>query len=106
MLSGSLTFPVLDGPSITDQMMSRLKIQIRTHPFTCASYHPFEVIHLDRISLLRPDTHGNMIILVLIGAFSVGRAIPHRGNDGFRVGVMYIPTYGTIRHTRSSSHRQ
>ena len=50
--------------------MSRLKIQIRTHPFTCASYHPFEVIHLDRISLLRPDTHGNMIILVLIGAFS------------------------------------
>jgi hypothetical protein len=50
--------------------MSRLKIQIKTHPFTCASYHPFEVIHLDHIGPLRPDTHGNMFILVLIDAFS------------------------------------
>jgi hypothetical protein len=73
----------LDDPSVTDRMistfirqcpccqvMSRLKIQIKTHPFTCASYHPFEVIHLDHIGPLRPDTHGNMYILVLIDAFS------------------------------------
>ncbi len=36
---------------------------------------------------------------------SVGRAIPHQDNDGSRVSVMYIPTYWTIQHTRSSSYR-
>ena len=41
--------------------MSRLKIQIKTHPFTCASYNPFEVIHLDHIGPLKPDAQGNMI---------------------------------------------
>jgi hypothetical protein len=41
------------------QVMSRLKVQIKTHPFTCASYNPFEVIHLDH----------NMLILILIDAF-------------------------------------
>ena len=35
------------------QVMSRLKVQIKTHPFTCASYNPFEVIHLDHIGPLR-----------------------------------------------------
>ena len=30
------------------QVMSRLKIPIRKHPFTCTSYNPFEVITLDR----------------------------------------------------------
>jgi hypothetical protein len=68
----------LNDPSITDRMismfirqvMSRLKVQIKTHPFTCASYYPFEVIHLDHIGPLRPDAHGNMFILVLIDAFS------------------------------------
>jgi hypothetical protein len=39
-------------------------------PFTCASYNPFEVIHLDRIGPLRTDAHGNMFILVLIDEFS------------------------------------
>ena len=73
----------LNDPSITDRMistfirqcpccqvMSRLKVQIKTHPFTCASYNPFDVIHLDHIGPLRPDAHDNMFILVLIDAFS------------------------------------
>ena len=52
------------------QVMSRLKVQIKTNPFTCASYNPFEVIHLDHIGPLRPDAQGNMFILVPIDAFS------------------------------------
>jgi hypothetical protein len=65
----------LNDPSVTDQMIntlirqcpcckviSRLKVQIKTHPFTCASYNPFEVIHLDHIGPLRTDAHGNMFI--------------------------------------------
>ena len=51
-------------------MMSRIKIPIKTHPFTCASYNPFEVLHLNYIGPLRPDVHGNMFILVIIDAFS------------------------------------
>ena len=50
--------------------MSRLKVPIRTHPFTCASYNPFEVIHLDHIGPLKKDDHGYEYILVLIDAFS------------------------------------
>ncbi len=73
----------LNDPSISDRMIStfirqcpccqvtsRLKVQIKTQPFTCALYNPFEVIHLDHIDPLRPDAHGNMFILVLIDAFS------------------------------------
>ena len=73
----------LNDPSVSDRMistfirqcpccqvMSRLKVQIKTHPFTCASYNPFEVIHLDHIGPLKPDAQGNMFILVLIDAFS------------------------------------
>jgi len=50
----------LNDPSVSDRMistfiwqcpccqvMSRLKIQIKTHAFTCASYLPFELINLD-----------------------------------------------------------
>ena len=42
----------------------------KTHRFTCASYSPFEVIHLDYIGPLRQDDRGNSYILVLIDAFS------------------------------------
>ena len=52
------------------QVMSRLKVPILTHPFTCASYNPFEVIHLDHIGPLKKDDHGYEYILVLIDAFS------------------------------------
>ena len=44
------------------QVMSRLHIQIKTHPFTCASYNPFEVLHLDHIGPLRADVNGSMFI--------------------------------------------
>ena len=50
--------------------MSRLKILFKTHPFTCASYNPFESLHLDHIGLLPVDDKGNSHILVMIDAFS------------------------------------
>ena len=31
------------------QVMSRVHVAIRTHPFTCAAYYPFEVLALDHI---------------------------------------------------------
>jgi len=78
-----LTRKRINDPSITDRMisqfirqcpccqvMSRIHLQIKTHPFTCASYNPFEVLHLDHIGPLRPDAKGNMFILVIIDAFS------------------------------------
>jgi hypothetical protein len=78
----------LNDPSVTDRMintfirqcpccqvMSRLKVQIKTHPFTCASYNPFEVI------------------------LSVGRTFPHQDNDGIGIDILHISTYVTIRHT-------
>ncbi len=78
-----LTRKRINDPSITDRMisqfirqcpccqvMSRIYLQIKTHPFTCASYNPFEVLHLDHIGPLRPDAKGHMFILVIIDAFS------------------------------------
>ena len=79
----AMTKKRLNNPSVTDRMiaefirqcpccqvMSRLRIPIKTHPFTCASYNPFEVLHLDHIGPLRPDEKGNLFILVVIDAFS------------------------------------
>jgi hypothetical protein len=44
------------------QVMSRLKILIKTHPFTCTSYNPFGPLSI--------DSKGNTHILVMIDAFS------------------------------------
>ncbi len=52
------------------QVMSRLKILIKTHPFTCTSYNPFESLHIDHIGPLPVDDKGNSHILVMIDAFS------------------------------------
>jgi hypothetical protein len=73
----------LNDPTITDrtitqfirqcpccQVMSRLKILIKTHPFTCASYNPFESLQIDHIGPLTVDDKGNSHILVMIDAFS------------------------------------
>jgi hypothetical protein len=78
-----LTRKWINDPSIADRMisqfirqcpccqvMSRIHLQIKTRPFTCASYNPFEVLHLDHIGSLRPDAKGNMFILVIKDAFS------------------------------------
>jgi transposase InsO family protein len=78
-----LTRKRLNDPLITDRMisqfirqcpccqvMSRIHLQIKTHPFTCASYNPFEVLHLDHIGPLRSDAKGHTFILVIIDAFS------------------------------------
>ena len=76
----ALTKRRLNDLSVTDRMitefirhcqvMSRLHVQIKTHPFTCASYNPFEVLHLDHIGPLRADINGSMFILMIIDAFS------------------------------------
>ena len=52
------------------QITNRLRIPIKAHQFTCASYNPFEVLHLDHIGPLTKDAHGNEYILVIIDAFS------------------------------------
>ena len=52
------------------QVMNRMRLQIKTHRFTCASYNPFEVLNLDHIGPLTKDAHGNEYILVIIDAFS------------------------------------
>jgi transposase InsO family protein len=52
------------------QVMNRMKVQIKAHRFTCASYNPFEVLHLDHIRPLTKDAHGHEYILVIIDAFS------------------------------------
>ena len=62
----------LNDPTITDrtitqfirqysccQVMSRHKILIRTHPFTCASYNPFESLHIDHIGPLPVHDKGS-----------------------------------------------
>ena len=74
----------LNKPTITDrtitqfirqcpcsQVMSRLKILIKMHPFTCASYNPFESLIIDHIGPLPPDDKGYTHILVMIDAFSL-----------------------------------
>ena len=52
------------------QITNRLRLPIKAHRFTCASYNPFEVLHLDHIGPLTKDAHGNEYILVIIDAFS------------------------------------
>ena len=47
-----------------------MRLQIKAHRFTCASYSPFEVLHLDHIGPLTKDAHGHEYILVIIDAFS------------------------------------
>ena len=37
------------------QVMSRMRLQIKAHRFTCALYNPFEVLHLDNIASLTKD---------------------------------------------------
>ena len=49
---------------------NRLKISFETHPFTCVSYNPFEILYLDHIDPLPKDAHGNEYIHVIIDAFS------------------------------------
>ena len=52
------------------QLMNRMRVQIKTHRFTCASYNPFEVLHLDHIGPLTKDALDNEYILVIIDVFS------------------------------------
>ena len=104
----------LNDPSVTDRMisefiwqcpccqvMSRLRIPIKTHPFTCASYNPFEVLHLDHFGPLRPDEKGNLFILVIIYA---GGTLPHQDNNCSRIGVVHIPALRSLRQRRGSPH--
>ena len=38
------------------QITNRLRLPIKAHRFTCASYNPFEVLHLNHIGPLTKDT--------------------------------------------------
>jgi hypothetical protein len=51
--------------------MSRAHLAIRTHPFTCAAYYPFEVIALDHIGPLVIDEKGHQFVLVIIDALVI-----------------------------------
>ena len=57
------------------QVMSRLHIQIKTHPFTCTSYNPFEVLHSDHIGPLRTDVNASGDHRCVL---KVGRALSHK----------------------------
>ena len=41
------------------QVMNRMKVQIKAHRFTCASYNSLEVLHLHHIGPLTKDAHGH-----------------------------------------------
>ena len=64
------------------QITNRLRIPIKTHQFTCASYNPLEVFHLDHIGPLTKDAHGNEYILVIIDAFSIWLKLFFHEDDG------------------------
>jgi len=51
------------------QLTNQLRVPIKAHRFTCASYNSFEVLHLDHIGPLTKDAHGNEYILIIIDAF-------------------------------------
>ena len=50
----ALTKKRLNDPTVTDRMISEF-IRQCPHQDSCASYNPFEVLHLDHIGPLRPD---------------------------------------------------
>ena len=52
------------------QKMSVIKTPIHTHPFTAASYGPWERLNIDTIGPMTPDEEGNQYILVIIDCFT------------------------------------
>ena len=78
------------------QVMSRLKILIRTHPFTRASYNPFESLQIDHIGSLPADDKGHTHIL--------GRVIPYQNYGRFRGCRVHIPALRSILNTRCHTH--
>jgi hypothetical protein len=50
--------------------MSYVQVPIHTHPFTTASYEPFERVNIDTIGPLPADELGNVYIIVIIDCFS------------------------------------
>ena len=62
--------------------MNRMRLQIKTHRFTCASYNPFEVLHLDHTGPLTKDVHGNEYILTKMGE-TISYQVNKRSRDSF-----------------------
>ena len=75
----------LNYPTITDRTMSQLKILIKTHPFTCASYNPY------------PGDERCIL--------SLGRIIPHKDYGCARGCHVHFPALWSIRNTRCHSYR-
>jgi hypothetical protein len=70
ILQSRTTLSPSSYPNVQFIPQCRLKILIETHLFTCASYDPFESLHIDRIGPLPSHDKGNTHILVMIDAFS------------------------------------
>ncbi len=66
------------------QITNRLRIPIKAHRFTCASYNPFEVLHLDHIGPLTKDA---------------------QVYDSCRDSICYTQSYRSIRKPQSHSYR-
>ena len=52
------------------QLMSYVKIPIKTHPFTRATYLPMECLNIDTVGPVPKDQFGNEYILVIIDCFT------------------------------------
>ena len=76
------------------QVMNRMRLQIKTHRFTCASYNPFEVLNLDHIGPLTKDAHGKM-----------GGAVPYEVDDRDRDCFHHPESHWPIRYSRSHPYR-
>ena len=88
------------------QVMSRLNILIMTHSFTCASYNPFESLHIDHIGPLTPDVKGNTHILVMIDAFSRWvELFPTKTTGASEAASCFFPALWSLRNTRCHSYR-
>ena len=99
----------LNDPTITQfirqcpccQVMSPLKILIKTHPFTCASYNPFESIHIDHIGPLLSDDKGNTHILVMMHSLGGSNSSP-RASSSTSVDSEHPTSYTLTRVLLSS----
>jgi hypothetical protein len=82
----------------------RVHLAIRTHPFTCAAYYPFEVIALDHIGPLIIDEKGHQYVLVIIDAFSRWVELyPTKGVTADETPERILTDRGTAFHNERTS---
>ena len=52
------------------QKMDRTSFTVNTNPYTTGGYRPFEVLNVDTLGGMEPDTEGNKYAVVIIDTFS------------------------------------